>query len=65
MSFLFLIIIACQIYGLVKGLTAPLALAICIMSGVYGVTMLACSPIFGVIWLVIAYLYFRTYQNLI
>lgn len=64
MEFLFFIIIAFQIYGFVKGLTAPLALAICIMSAAYGLSMLACSPIFGVLWLVIAYFYFRNYQNL-
>jgi hypothetical protein len=59
-----MIIVACQIYGFVKELTAPLALAICIMSVIYGVTMLACSPIFAVLWLAIAYFYFRNYQNL-
>lgn len=64
-SFLFIAIIACQIYGLINGLTSTLALLISILSAIYGITLLgSCAPFFGVIWLIIAAFYFKNYKDL-
>lgn len=63
-SVLFFVIIACQIYGLIKGLTATLAMIIGVLCAIYGLTLVTCSPFFGILWFLIAAYYFYNYKNL-